>query len=267
MYIRNPVFDDRIRRAMVGKRAQPGYQRLEGLQGTHSGSMSFHDPNLCWQPGSTGKPDLSKIIFNAEASLEIPDTCTGSIIARTILRDTVPGGASLWAEVILFGASDGTNSGGMEKATTVVESDGRTLGTVQFVKTIAWNGTSCTAGKDLFVYVKYQSSGQVFTFIEIGFFPRVEFKSGALIDKSPNPSIRLNPCNGLIPIRSPYVPGKESQQYWKLPANERSKVNVETNRVFKEETGIARRLLNNPSDQPLVQHWLRIRDRVMSARQ
>ncbi len=268
MYISYPVFDyGRITRSLAGKVARPVYQGLGGLHGTHSASKSFPDPNNCWVPGSAGKPDLTKTLFTVEAALEIPATCEGSIIARTTLRDVVPGGASWWADSIRFGVSDGTNPGGQEKATRVVESDGKTAGIVEFAKTIPWDGKFCTSRNDFFVYVRFPSGGKVFTFIEIAYYPRVESDKGVPADKSLTPAIRLNPCNNLSPIRSPYVPGKGSRQYWKLPVNERKNVNEEANRLFREEAGIARKLdWSKTKDRPLVRHWLRIRDSVMSER-
>jgi hypothetical protein len=238
------------------------YHELGELHGTHSARKSFPDPNNCWVPGSTGKPDLTKTILHVEASLEIPATCTGSIIARTILRDSVPvGGAVDFVESIRFGVSDGTNTGGLEKPTRVSETDG----VVEFAKEIPWDGNSCTSRNDTFVYLKYLVSNGTFTFVEIGFYPRVIAKNGTPIDRSLNPAIRLNPCNHLTPIRSPYVQGKESQRYSKLPQSVRKEINKNTNRLFSEETGIARKLnLNNPKDRPLANHWLRIRDNVMN---
>lgn len=264
MYISHPVLDyKRMSRCLAGSEAPPVLQGFSGLHGTHSASQPFPEPNNCWTPGSTGKPDWGKTILTVEASLEIPAMCMGSIIARTALRDVVPGGASWWADSIRFGMSDGTNPGGLEKATKVSESDGTTSGIVEFAKTIPCG----TTRHDFFVYVNFPSGGKVFTFIEIGFYPRVESDKGVLVDKSPNPVIRLNPCNKLIPIRSPYVPGKESQQYWKLPATERKQVNTDVNQVFRGETGITRRLeWNRPKDRPLARHWLRIRDSVMTKR-
>jgi len=265
MYISYPVFGyGSIPRVLAGRVARPVYQGLGDLQGIHSASKSFPDPNNCWLPGSVGKPDWSNTIFTVEAALEIPATCTGSVIARTTLRDRVAGmGASNWADTIRFGVSDGTQTGGLEKATKVSE----TVGIVEFEQKIPWDGSSCTAKNDLFIYVKYLHSSGTFTFIEIGFYPRVESDKGVLLDKSPNPAIRLNPCNHLTPIRSPYVSGKESQRYGRLPESERKKVNNDVNRLFREETGIARNLdWTKPKDRPLSRHWLRIRDNVMSER-
>jgi hypothetical protein len=269
MYISNPVSDHRgFARSPAGSGARPTHHGLGELHGTHHASKSFPEPNNCWSPGATGKPDWSKTILTVEAALEVPATCTGSIIARTTLRDVVPGGASWWADSIRFGVSDGTDSGGLEKATRVSESDGKTPGIVEFVKMIPWDGKSCTARNDLFVYVKFPSGGKVFTFMEIGFYPRVESDKGLLVDKSLPPAIRLNPCNNLAPIRSRYVPGKESQQYWKLPQSARQQVNNDTDRVFREETGVVRKLdWNKPKDRPLLRHWLRIRDSVMGEKE
>lgn len=229
--------------------------------------MDFPEPNNCWTPGSTGKPDWNRIIVRVEASLEIPTSCSGSILARTILRDVISGAASNWAESIRFGTSDGSTAGGAENATRVVEADGGTpLGFVEFTKTIPWNGKACTASSDLFVYVRMPSGGKVFTFMEIGFYPRVESGTGGPLDKSLNPAIRLNPCNGLAPIRSVYVRGQQDQRFRKLNSTERKKVTDKTNDLFRQETGVARKLNpNNANDRRLANQWLRIRDGVMSA--
>ena len=268
MYISYPVFDyGRITRSLAGRDARPIYQGLGGLHGRHGSVRDFPEPNNCWKPGSTAKPDWSKTIVVVEAKLIIPATCTGSIIAKTIVRDWVPGGGhSIWAKSIRFGVSDGTHTGGLEKATTLRNhGPGGAYGRwIEFEKKIPWDGHSCTATNDLFVYVK---SGQ-FTFIEIGFYPRVESARGVLIDKSLDPAIRLKPCNNLIPIRSPYTPGVESQRYRNLPESERKQVNQDVDRRFREETGVARTLdWNKPKDRPLLRHWLRIRDSVMRERQ
>ena len=261
MYIRT-AFDPMPRlRACCGKsNSRPMYHGLGGLHGTHSASQSFPDPNECWRPGSVGKPDLNKTLFTVEAALEIPPACTGSIIAKTSLRDSIPGsGASDWADTIRFGMSDGTNTGGLEKATRVSEKEG----VVEFATKIQWDGNSCTSKNDTFVYVKYLHSSGTFTFIEIGFYPRVGSDKGVLVDKSLNPAIRLNPCNHLTTIRSPYIHGKESEWYLKLPPGARRQVNKETNSLFRDETGIARKLdLSKPADRLLSHHWLRIRDSV-----
>ena len=242
----------------------PFFNELHGIGATHTASSDFPEPNNCWTPGATGKPDWSRIILRVEASLEIPNTCSGSIIARVILRDVISGAASNWAESIRFGTSDGTTPGGTEKATRVVETNGNPLGFVEFSKTIPWNGKACTASSDLFVYVRFPSGQKVFTFIEIGFYPRVEPDKGAPLDKSLKPSIRLNPCSKLVPIRSRYLPGVIDQQYRKLSQSERKKVAEKTNLLFTQETGVARKLNTNIAhDRRLANHWLRIRDGVM----
>lgn len=242
-----------------------GFGSLQGLHGTHSASKAFPDPEGCWAPGATGKPILGKTITMVEASLEIPATCSGSIIARTTLRDVVTaGGAADFKDAIRFGVSDGTSAGGLEPATRVVES-GNTPGFVEFARTIPWNGQACTAASDLFVYVRYLVGNDVYTFMEIGFYPRVKSSGSGLVDNSLSPAIRLNPCNRLVPIRSPYVHGKESEQFRKLKGDALKKIIQQTNSLFTQETGIARRLdPRKPADRNLANHWLRIRDSVMT---
>ena len=266
MYILYPAFDhEKTAYCVAGRDVRRAYQGLGEIAGIHKASLGFPDPEECWAPGSKGQPKWNKILLNVEAELEIPATCTGSIIARTTLRDVQPGGASLWAAAILFGVSDGTHIGGEEKATKVVEANGNSIGTVEFEKAIPWDGKSCTARNDVFVYVKMASGGKMLTFIEIGFFPRVKSAAGVPVDNSPNPKIRLHPCDNLTPIRSRYDSAKESQQYLKLPKSERKQVLQKADRVFREETGITRNLdPHNPKDLPLVRHWLRIRDRLVS---
>lgn len=245
----------------------PYFNELHGIGATHTATSDFPEPNNCWSPGATGKPDWNRIILRVEASLEIPATCSGSIVATAILRDVVSGAASNWAESIRFGTSDGTTPGGTEKATRVVETNGNPLGFVEFKKTIPWNGKACTASSDLFVYVRFPSGKDVFTFVEIGFYPRVVPDKGVPVDKSLKPSIRLNPCNKIVPIRSSYVPGVLDQQYRRLPSGERKKVAERTNLLFRQETGIGRRLNpNNAHDRRLANHWLRIRDEVLTAK-
>jgi hypothetical protein len=56
-------------------------------------------------------------------------------------------------------------------------------------------------------------------------------------------------------------------RYWKLPEGARKQLNQDVSRLFREETGVSRTL--NPKalkDQPLIHHWLRIRDSEMSKR-
>ena len=192
----------------------------------------------------------------------MPLSCHG--LATVTLSDESLSGESDWLEPIRFGASDGTTTGGLEKATNVGTRDGK-IDRVSFSSPIPRGMKDCTPKNDLFIYVKIASGNKVFTFAEVGFYPR--FEPDTEVVKSPKPAIRLNPCNNLTPIRSPYVRGREFQLYLKLPENERKKVDNEANRLFREETGIARRLSNAPIDRPLANHWLRIRDSVMSNRQ
>ncbi len=64
-----------------------------------------------------------------------------------------------------------------------------------------------------------------------------------------------------------YKPTEMSDAYWRLSAKERSEVNAEVDRIFRERTGITRRLdWDNDSDEPLGREWLRIRDEVMAKR-
>lgn len=64
-----------------------------------------------------------------------------------------------------------------------------------------------------------------------------------------------------------YVPGGASRAYAELSPEERAAVNEETDRRFKEETGVTRRLdWDDPKDRPMVRRWLRLRDQVMAKR-
>ena len=64
----------------------------------------------------------------------------------------------------------------------------------------------------------------------------------------------------------PYLPERrpESREYWALPRDERAKVAVTVDRIFKQATGIARKLdPKNPKDKPWIRTWLRLRDHVI----
>ncbi len=64
-----------------------------------------------------------------------------------------------------------------------------------------------------------------------------------------------------------YKPTEWSDAYWNLSVEERSSVNVEVDRIFKERTGITRLLdWDNTGDEELARQWLRIRDEVMESR-
>lgn len=243
-----------------------GFLRVDQSEGkniiahrTHKAKKMFPESNECWRPGSKAKPNWRRSILRVEARLAIPARCQASIRTKTILRDIVPGGATEWAEAVRFGVSDGTDTGGLQRATRVTEK------TIEFTRTIRWD-KSCTidSDSDLFVYVKFPASGK-HSFIEVRYYPRIASLRSASVDKSPNPVIRLNPCNNVKPIRRPYRPGKWSERYWRLSERERGIVNREVNLNFRRETLVTRSLnFNNPEDRPLVRHWLRIRDKVMA---
>jgi hypothetical protein len=234
----------------------------------HTASRNFPDPENCYLPGSKGKPNWSKTIVSVEATLEIPIKCGGLITTKTTLRDVEPGGASGWAEFTRFGVSDGTHTGALEKLTKVVAvSLGTQKGSIDFEQTIKWNGQSCSAKNDLFVYVKLKTNeSPAFTFIEVGYYPRIMSDGkGHLIDKSPPPKIRLDPCDNLKPIRRVYIRGGMSQRYQKLSAKQREAVTKETGRRFRNETGVSRKLRwDNIKDRLLARQWLHIRDEVIA---
>jgi hypothetical protein len=235
---------------------------LGALHGKHQAVKDFADPENCWAPGARHQPNWSTTILKVEAELDVPATCQGSITARTTLRDVVPGGATSWADAIRFGVSDGTHTGGLQPATKVDEN----AGTVDFERTIPWDSKSCTVKNDLFIYVKFPTTGE-HTFIEVGFYPRITSSKGAVLDKSPPPSIRLHPCDKIQPIRRVYIPREISKRYWGLSTTARKKVSEETNRRFRQETGIDRKLdWESGKDQPLARQWLRIRDKVMATK-
>jgi outer membrane protein OmpA-like peptidoglycan-associated protein len=60
-----------------------------------------------------------------------------------------------------------------------------------------------------------------------------------------------------------YIPGVWSQRYQQLPPQERDDVKEETNRLFRERTGVSR-TLDPQKDHALANRWLRIRDEVLS---
>jgi hypothetical protein len=67
----------------------------------------------------------------------------------------------------------------------------------------------------------------------------------------------------------PYDPKSslESRKYWMLSDDDRRKVTVIVDRVFREATGIVRKLdPRNPKDLPWIRTWLRLRDYIMGIR-
>lgn len=223
-------------------------------------SADFPDPNECWRGGSTGRPDWSTILLKVEAALIVPERCADPARIKVTLRDVRQGGATAWAEVIRFGVSDGTTSGALDRPTRVSETDG----VVEFERTLPRRGSSCTGFADTFVYVKFPATGE-YTFVEAGFYPRLRSRGTTRIDDSPRPTIRLDPCDNIQPIRRPYVPGAASRAYARLSSRERAAVARETDRRFRTETAI-RRQLRSPGDLPLIRQWLRIRDGVLARR-
>lgn len=170
---------------------------------------NFPDPNECWRPGSSGRPELNKTILVVEAMLETPDTCDGMIKTKTSLRDVTPGSATGWAPVIRFGISDGTQgTGGVGEATAVSEESG----VVEYELDVSWAPSPCLANFDIFVYVKFPESGE-FTFVEVRYSPRIApLAGGRLVDGSLSPVIRLNPCNHLTPSPPLIHPQRPSQR-------------------------------------------------------
>lgn len=66
---------------------------------------------------------------------------------------------------------------------------------------------------------------------------------------------------------TPYIPGEMSRLYYHLSPRQRARVNIEVDRIFREQTGVTRSLnWNDPNDAPLARIWLRLRDDVMSKR-
>ena len=91
--------------------------------------------------------------------------------------------------------------------------------------------------------------------VENGLNIEVEI-DGRKLDISWDPGVAVAPY---LPKRHP-----ESQAYWALPRDERAKVASITNRIFKQATGIARKLEpKQRQDKPWVRTWLRLRDVVM----
>ncbi|QNI31763.1 hypothetical protein H7849_22390 [Alloacidobacterium dinghuense] len=65
----------------------------------------------------------------------------------------------------------------------------------------------------------------------------------------------------------PYVAGVQSKEYYQLPKPQKIEVDQETNRRFREKTGVTRRLdPTNGKDLELRRTWLRIRDEVITDR-
>jgi hypothetical protein len=65
-----------------------------------------------------------------------------------------------------------------------------------------------------------------------------------------------------------YRPGWQSQEYHQLSRTQRAAISSEVDRLFREQTGVARRLDPTSSkDLELRRTWLRIRDAVMNKRE
>ncbi len=61
-----------------------------------------------------------------------------------------------------------------------------------------------------------------------------------------------------------YLPGEMSRQYQTLPPTERTEINRRADELFRQRTGIRRRLdPSRAADRPHVREWLRVRDEVM----
>jgi hypothetical protein len=69
--------------------------------------------------------------------------------------------------------------------------------------------------------------------------------------------------------KDPYFPKRspEAREYWMLPQDERKKVTAVVDRIFREATGISRKLdPKNPKDLPWIRIWLRLRDQIVVIR-
>jgi Family of unknown function (DUF6402) len=65
----------------------------------------------------------------------------------------------------------------------------------------------------------------------------------------------------------PYIAGEQSKEYYQLTKAQRTEVQQETDRRFREQTGITRPLdPTSPKDLELRRIWLRIRDDVINDR-
>ncbi|WP_158750846.1 DUF6402 family protein [Acidobacterium sp. S8] len=68
-------------------------------------------------------------------------------------------------------------------------------------------------------------------------------------------------------MSKPYIPGEESKEYEQLTSAQKAEVQKETDRRFREQTGVTRSLDSaNASDLELRRTWLRIRDEVIADR-
>jgi hypothetical protein len=75
----------------------------------------------------------------------------------------------------------------------------------------------------------------------------------------------LPPTMAKLPYSAKHIP--EAQEYWRLPEHERKNVTDIVDRVFREATGISRKLdPKNPKELPWIRTWLRLRDRIMVIR-
>jgi len=67
----------------------------------------------------------------------------------------------------------------------------------------------------------------------------------------------------------PYFPKRSpsSREYWALPGDERAKVTATVDQIFRQTTGVVRKLdPKSPQDKPWVRTWLRLRDYIMGFR-
>jgi len=68
-------------------------------------------------------------------------------------------------------------------------------------------------------------------------------------------------------MSKPYIPGEESKEYEQLTSAQKTEVQHETDRRFREQTGVTRSLdPANASDLELRRTWLRLRDEVIADR-
>lgn len=208
--------------------AAPALAQRTIFRAVHPANANFIDPNECWfTPGNTPDPSFNVAVIRAR--LETPDTCTGSINTKTTVTTSgasrrpgggPPGGATAgFFNVIRFGVSDGRDTGGLRMPTATSGTD------IDYALGFPV-GPNCTQVDDnVFVYVKLeipQGSGPAsgeHTFVEVKYSPRISRgRGGRVLDTSPNPTIRVEPCDRLrpsgaitpspTPSRSPTTPSR-----------------------------------------------------------
>ena len=164
----------------------------------HTTIAEFPDPELCYVPGSKGKPNYAQVDALIGGRLEIPADCSGSVRLVTTVSDPpgAEGRASGWFDVVRFGISDGSHTG------VPILGTGQSETTLELAQEFPLDPAFCDLNREVYHYVKFPGTGQ-YTFAEIKYAPRIRGRSTmagpALSDASTAPVVRVEPCDHLVP--------------------------------------------------------------------